>query len=613
MPPSGVPLVFQVQGLGMKKRFLHNWIILLCGLVLLLAGCAAAPASSRRQCQIVLEQSGGFTADRWTAQVSVGSSVSFALTESDGYTITGADYAGAQLVRTADGVRLILPDVRYPAAVRITVEQSEARLFYHANGGQRLDGGEVQQWVEVPVTDSHLRWNTEPYGTLFQREGYTLTGWNTQADGSGTAVGLGSRTQPESLLYAQWAKWNEAEEFVWEQTSGGVTITGWNGSSQRLVIPAQLGGKPVVGISAGAFAGAVCTEVVLPEGLRRVEPDAFTACAVQSLTVFDSIQTITDHAFAECDKLHTLHINAVRAPVYSGGYQSTWADKYDYLSSLQGQKKLVLFSGSSARFGYDSTLLEAAFPEYKVVNMGVFAYTNALPQLDLIADFLEEGDILLLSPEFDAAKRQFCTTNSMDEAFFALMEADYDQVSLLDLRQYQSVLSAFGSYLQIKSGMSARSYGISPADFDEDGVATQTKSYNVQGDYILYRPDAEDDTPIYGLGVEYTVQAFPQSYLDSANAAWQPLLERGIRVYLTYSPRNSQAVSADTTPESIAGLDEYLRAGLCVQVISPLEQSLMPGRYFYGTDNHLSTNGVQLRTEQVIADLLAQWEKEELR
>ena len=45
-------------------------------------------------------------------------------------------------------------------------------------------------------------------------------------------------------------------------------------------------------------------------------------------------------------------------------------------------------------------------------------------------------------------------------------------------------------------------------------------------------------------------------------------------------------------------------------MISPLAQSLLPGRYFYGTDNHLSTNGVVLRTEQVIADLHAQRKKE---
>ena len=50
--------------------------------------------------------------------------------------------------------------------------------------------------------------------------------------------------------------------------------------------------------------------------------------------------------------------------------------------------------------------------------MGVFAYTNALPQLELIRAQMRPGDLLLLSPEFDAAKRQFCTTNAFDDAFF---------------------------------------------------------------------------------------------------------------------------------------------------------------------------------------------------
>ncbi len=38
----------------------------------------------------------------------------------------------------------------------------------------------------------------------------------------------------------------------------------------------------------------------------------------------------------------------------------------------------------------------------------------------------------------------------------------------------------------------------------------------------------------------------------------------------------------------------------------------MPGRYFYGTDNHLSTNGVALRTAQVITALKDALQKEGL-
>ena len=74
---------------------------------------------------------------------------------------------------------------------------------------------------------------------------------------------------------------------------------------------------------------------------------------------------------------------------------------------MKDKKKIVLFSGSSTRFGYDSEMIDQAFPDYEVVNMGVFAYSPALPQLELIRSCMKEGDVLLDSPEFDAANRQF--------------------------------------------------------------------------------------------------------------------------------------------------------------------------------------------------------------
>lgn len=115
------------------------------------------------------------------------------------------------------------------------------------------------------------------------------------------------------------------------------------------------------------------------------------------MTLFDNLQQISDYAFEDCTSLQTLYINAATAPVYSGSYYATFADKYDRLLSLADTQKLVLFSGSSARFGYDSAALDAALPHYEVVNMGVFAYTNALPQLELIRAQMRPGDLLLLA------------------------------------------------------------------------------------------------------------------------------------------------------------------------------------------------------------------------
>ena len=569
----------------------------------LLTSCAPAAAKPAAQCRIVLESSSAFTAQTQTAAVTPGQSVTFTLTPADGYTLTGTDYAGASLTRTGAAYILTLPDVRYSVSVAVTAKKSDTALYYKDNCG----GG----WVTVPVTPSHLRLNTAIDGALFTRPGYTLTGWNAAPDGSGQAVGLGSRTEPGARLYAQWAAQNDAAEFTYTVENGAATITGWQGRGETLVIPDTLGGAPVVEIAAGAFADAPCKTVIFPDTLRRVQPGAFSGCAAESVTLFDNLQQISDYAFEDCTNLQTLYINAATAPVYSGSYYATFADKYDRLLSLTDTQKLVLFSGSSARFGYDSAALDAALPSYAVVNMGVFAYTNALPQLELIRAQMRPGDLLLLSPEFDAAKRQFCTTNAFDDKFFCMVEANYDLAAQLDLRQYSGVFSAFDTYLQTRAGMAARSYAVSPSDLDEDGNAVDKPSYNEYGDYILYRPDAADDTPIYGLPVDYTTASFPyDTFIAPANAEFDRFAADGVRVYLTYSPRNSRAVSADSTPEAVDALDAYFRENLDVTFLTPLQDSLMPGRYFYGTDNHLSTNGVTLRTAQVINALTNQLQGE---
>ena len=221
-------------------------LMLILAMLVLLAGCAAAPAAPAVQCRIVLESSPAFTAQTQTAAVTPGQSVTFTLTPADGYTLTGADYPGASLTRTGAAYILTLPDVRYSVAVAVTAEKSDTVLYYNDNCG----GG----WVTVPVTASHLRLNTAIDDALFTRPGYTLTGWNTAPDGSGQAVGLGSRTEPGARLYAQWAAQNDAAEFTYTVENDAAAITGWQGGGEVLVIPDTLGGAPVVEIAAGAFA-----------------------------------------------------------------------------------------------------------------------------------------------------------------------------------------------------------------------------------------------------------------------------------------------------------------------------------------------------------------------
>lgn len=590
---------------------------LIVPVMMVTGGCGQKENRESRLCHLVLEEGEGFLAKEPVRTVEPGSDVSFEITLQEGYYASGSDYQGeyeliSGLSSGEETLILTLYQVDCSESIRFLAEKGKYKLTYHANGGEGRNGG--PETVEQYQKGTHLRLNTARGTDLFFREGYTLTGWNTRADGTGSAVGLGSRIWWEEglTLYAQWVPWTDAGYFSYEKRGDFAEITGYSGSAQEICVPPEIGGLPVRSVGQKAFAGVSCRQVVLSPGIYEVKKWAFQNCSLEELWFSDNLKKISDYAFEDCEKLKTIHINAEELPAYSGNYFDTFQDKYDRLLSLKHTRKIVLFSGSSTRFGYDSERIREAFPEYEVVNMGVFAYTPALPQLELILDCMKEGDILLDSPEFDAASRQFCSRKELDYAVFAMMESCYDTFARLDIRQYTQVFTAYTAYQEARGEMERKSYERSAGDFDEDGNPVREKSYNSYGDYVVYRPNSSSREPVYGLPVPYTVNAFPlDTYLEPLNRELTKFLDQGVKVYFTYSPRNRYALSQDSTKEERAELHQYLKKNLVVPVISDIEDSLYSGVYLYGTDNHLSTEGVRIRTERVIRDLKNQMQKEE--
>lgn len=555
--------------------------VLMCFLLLCLAGCQA---KETHVVNVVLEQREGYEAESYAIQALRHEDIAFRLTESEGYRIVSCDYENAKLTRTNECLWLELPDVKYNERIHLKLHEATRTMTYEDGMGQH---------IVMPVLDTHERVNTEI--DLFENSGHTQIGWRTE---DGVLVGLGSRTEANKTLYAEWMEWTDERFFSFEEIKGQRVIAHCSYEGDTVVVPGN-----VDGIKANAFAHSKVKTVVLPKGLVFIEGNAFVDSSLETLYVFDDIVSVSDYAFRG-SRLKTLHINAVESPVYSKTYYATFADKMDRLMHMKDDKKIVLFSGSSTRFGYDSAMIDDAFEGYGVVNMGVFAYTNALPQMEMIRCFMNEGDILVHSPEFDAAQRQFCTTTKLDAPFFNMLEANYDLLSLLDLRQYGNVFTAFHGYLVDKETMEADRYETTPSDYDENGNPVPSPSYNAYGDYVAYRENASNSLPVYGLEVNYTKDALGyETFVKYLNAEYQKFLAMGIQVYFTYAPRNRLALSTESTQEAILALDNHLRETLVVPVISNIFDSLVDGRYLYGTDNHLTTQGVEIRTKMIIEEL----------
>lgn len=483
-------------------------------------------------------------------------------------------------------------------------------VTYHTNGGSLKTG--TGETMTQTAANTHLRFNTAQGTRYMERPGYQLIGWNTAADGSGIFVGLGSRMERGTnlVLYAQWAKESPAEDFEYTVYGDTVRITAYLGSDRVCVVPREINGLEVERICAGAFRDAELDTVILPPTMMTVEKEAFAGSSVREVYLCDSLKYIYNESFAQCSALTTLRINAVTAPVYSGSYFDAFADKYDWLLSIREERKMVLFSGSSGRYGYVSEMLMEAFPEYRVANMGVYAYTNAKPQLELIRQLMQPGDLLLSAPEFDAVNFQFCACDDLDALFWAMMESNYDAAALLDLRNYDNVFSSLREYLTVRPAMGAGDYGISPKWFDDDGNRCAEDTYNQYGDYILPRPNApRDEIMKWGLA-DYTVGGFPEETIQSLNRVYEDFLSRGITVYFTYTPRNIRAITPESTPEARQTLHDHLVSRLTVPVISLIEESLYPGTCFYLIDSHLSTEAAVVRTERIIRDLQARFDLE---
>ncbi len=592
-------------------RKLPFLILALALLTLCLSGCASTEKDGGLL--VLLEEGEGFSAEENALRVTPGEDASFVLQVKKSVTVLSADYRGDYEIAEEDGqTRLTLRNVRYPTRVKLSLAAKSGQIRYEANGGATPDGG--SSVVKSHSLSVHPRANTALGTDLFARDGYTLASWNTAADGSGERIGLGSRVTlsgGEQLLYAQWARWSDEACFSWTETEDGLTLTGYRGGDEPLVIPARIGGKPVRAIAAGAFRDCAARSVILPPGLMRVEDGAFEGAALRELTLFDDIAEISDAAFAGCAELRTLYINAVEAPFgYVYRKESVYADKVDLLLLAQGRKKLVFYGGCSMWYNLDGIQADKLFgSEYTILNLALNGTVSSAVQLQILLPYLEPGDILLHTPEISSRPQLMLTTAMGDDDAYLWcgLENNYDLFASVDLRSVAGVFDSFCRYLSLKDQRTDYNQFFSD-DYrtpylDGYGCISFYRSEHKEklADRVSVRPELLEGEDLSTLGAYYAM-----------------LAERGVRVYVSCACINLDALPEGQEAE-IPAADAVFRSSLesmGVTPISHLGDYLFREEDFYDTNYHLLSELARQNTARWMRDLLAQmradglWEKE---
>lgn len=471
-------------------------------------------------------------------------------------------------------------------------------LFYNANGGTVSGGGSSMtvEWVK----NFYLCPNTLMNNGSFIREGYVLAGYNTEPDGSGKYYGCGWNVLvPEDkveYLYCQWLPETDKNDFKYEKSKKSITLTKYLGNSDTVVIPETIDGTPVTKIASHCFENGEMISCFISRKVKTVGEGAFENCKkLEKLYICDSVTSMTDAAFTGCDGLSTVFLQAVNPPKYTSSRTGTYHIKFERLITSE-RPKMIFVGGSNLTYGLISPDVAKEFDGYDIINFGTRYQAPAAFYLESISKWINPGDVIVFAPE--AEGEQQYGFNEINEFVWQMNEAAYDLFAEIDLRHYPKLLETFAEFNKTRSSKKS-SYT----------YETHSNTVNEYGDYFTEKV-GQTYTPLYDTK-ELSVDLVTKN-IDELNRALRLCHDAGAKLYITFGVINELSLTPEARSEK--GRTAYENAVknnvFCDAVISELSDYIMNTKYFYNTDYHLNTKGAEIRTKQLISDILAQMKKE---
>ena len=319
----------------------------------------------------------------------------------------------------------------------------------------------------------------------------------------------------------------------------------------------------------------------------------------------DTVRAISDSAFSGCTNFKTLYMLACMEPRYCASRNGNYMVKYQRLITAESPK-LVIHSGSNTSYGIDSALLEELLGNrYSVVNYGCNQGTPACFYYDVIADFIQEGDVVVHAPEIYNYQWGY---NEMNTTTWQIFEGAYDAFIHVDIRNYFNVFNSFNSFNASRYTMTPRSY---------ENYSSET--VNKYGDYIKEK--------IGSGGIQSTINNLlanggkgsrdmdpnylSQSYVANLNREFDNITAAGGKVYITFC--SVMKIELNQASQGIERQTAYKNAvikNVHGTVISEPGTYVMDYKYFFNSIYHLNTEGSQVRTRWLAQDILAQLAKE---
>ena len=461
---------------------------------------------------------------------------------------------------------------------------SSVTLNYHENGGSFSGGFSGSETFSVSFFHNP---NTKIEGNFFKKDGYTLIGYNTKADGTGDYVALGERVDTKGNgtvdLWCVWAENTPEDQFTYAEVNGNIIIQKYNGSAETVVIPEKIGGKTVKQISSSAFLNnSTVKTVVVAKTVVSVDSGAFNKCsALETVILFDNALTnFSDASFKTCSALENIRINTTYE--LPNQWFSCGAAKFDRLIWAKDKKKIVIVGGSGSLYGYNSAVLDEALGgEYEIVNLGANANIPSLVYFDIIEEYIGEGDIVLWCPE-PGSYTMGTYASTFSSRLWDFFKSDYGFTQNLNLDYYSKFFSTFANNCATLATSNFKSFERLSANMSKYGDdlsvrASKMVTYDYNFNYAMTE-----------------TAAYSEIFTNIQN--------KGGKVFFSFAAMAKE--NAESSASAAAAFEAQITSLPNVTSISAFEDCLYDYTYFWDSAWHLTDIGATLRSERVAADIL---------
>lgn len=279
---------------------------------------------------------------------------------------------------------------------------------------------------------------------------------------------------------------------------------------------------------------------------------------------------------------------------YGDTFMGELKHKVQLLRETEG-KRIVVVGGSSVAFGIDSALLEQHFPDYRVVNFGMYAALGTTVMLDLSEPYIREGDIVILMPE-----QQAQTLSDYFDASVMWQGVDgaYELLFSLTPEQRGMMLGSFPTFAAQKFTYLLRHDAPQP-----EGVYRRD-SFNRYGDVVS--ETCSQNVMTGGLDVNTPIQfdlsMVTAEFIERVNAYAASVTEKGAVLWYGFCPMNAAAIEDGSDVDAFY---DALQAQLTFPILGNPHDSILDAGWFYDTNFHLNASGKTVYTRNLIRSIKA--------